>query len=402
MQTTPKANRLHIGIFGKRNAGKSTLLNSLVNQDISIVSPTAGTTTDAVEKTMEFLPLGPVVFIDTAGVDDVGDLGGKRIEKTKKIFDRTDIAIIICDYNGWDDYEIALYKEFQERNIPVLSVINKLDEQEITPDKFEEIQKYVKNPLKTSLKLNREIIYRLKEQLVNVCPDDFITPPSITGDIVTQGDTVVLVIPVDKEAPKGRLILPQVQVLRDLLDNRCKVFVTQDTELKQTLNELKNKPKLVITDSQAFASVSKDVPDDIELTSFSILFARLKGDLREFYEGAKQIDSLKDNDVVMICESCSHHQIEDDIARVKIPKLLTQKTGKNLQFVYRSGHDFPQDLEKYSLLIHCGACMTNRKEVLSRIMKCKKADLPVSNYGIVISYCLGILDRAVKPFNIKN
>lgn len=402
MQTTPKANRLHIGIFGKRNAGKSTLLNSLVNQDISIVSPTAGTTTDAVEKTMEFLPLGPVVFIDTAGVDDVGDLGGKRIEKTKKIFDRTDIAIIICDYNGWNDYEIALYNEFQERNIPVLSVINKLDEQEITPDKFEEIQKYVKNPLKTSLKLNREIVYRLKEQLVNVCPDDFITPPSITGDIVTQGDTVVLVIPVDKEAPKGRLILPQVQVLRDLLDNRCKVFVTQDTELKQTLNELKNKPKLVITDSQAFASVSKDVPDDIELTSFSILFARLKGDLREFYEGAKQIDSLKDNDVVMICESCSHHQIEDDIARVKIPKLLTQKTGKNLQFVYRSGHDFPQDLEKYSLLIHCGACMTNRKEVLSRIMKCKKANLPVSNYGIVISYCLGILDRAVKPFNIKN
>lgn len=402
MQTTPKANRLHIGIFGKRNAGKSTLLNSLVNQDISIVSPTAGTTTDAVEKTMEFLPLGPVVFIDTAGVDDVGDLGGKRIEKTKKIFDRTDIAIIICDYNGWNDYEIALYKEFQERNIPVLSVINKLDEQEITPDKFEEIQKYVKNPLKTSLKLNREIVYRLKEQLVNVCPDDFITPPSITGDIVTQGDTVVLVIPVDKEAPKGRLILPQVQVLRDLLDNRCKVFVTQDTELKETLNELKNKPKLVITDSQAFASVSKDVPDDIVLTSFSILFARLKGDLREFYEGAKQIDSLKDNDVVMICESCSHHQIEDDIARVKIPKLLTQKTGKNLQFVYRSGHDFPQDLEKYSLLIHCGACMTNRKEVLSRIMKCKKANLPVSNYGIVISYCLGILDRAVKPFNIKN
>lgn len=402
MQTTPKANRLHIGIFGKRNAGKSTLLNSLVNQDISIVSPTAGTTTDAVEKTMEFLPLGPVVFIDTAGVDDVGDLGGKRIEKTKKIFDRTDIAIIICDYNGWNDYEIALYKEFQERNIPVLSVINKLDEQDITQDKFEEIQKYVKNPLKTSLKLNREIVYRLKEQLVNVCPDDFITPPSITGDIVTQGDTVVLVIPVDKEAPKGRLILPQVQVLRDLLDNRCKVFVTQDTELKETLNELKNKPKLVITDSQAFASVSKDVPDDIELTSFSILFARLKGDLREFYEGAKQIDSLKDNDVVMICESCSHHQIEDDIARVKIPKLLTQKTGKNLQFVYRSGHDFPQDLEKYSLLIHCGACMTNRKEVLSRIMKCKKANLPVSNYGIVISYCLGILDRAVKPFNIKN
>ncbi len=400
MQTTPKANRLHIGIFGKRNAGKSSLLNSLVNQDISIVSPTAGTTTDPVEKTMEFLPLGPVVFIDTAGVDDIGDLGGQRIEKTKKIFDRTDIAVIICDYNGWDEYEKALYKEFEERKIPVLAVINKLDVQDIGQDKLQEIQKYAQAPLKTSLKQGREIVYKLKEQLVSVCPDDFITPPSITGDIVKHGDTVVLVIPVDKEAPKGRLILPQVQVLRDLLDNRCKVFVTQDTELKETLNELKNSPKLVITDSQAFASVSEDVPENIELTSFSILFARLKGDLKEFYDGAKYIDKLKDNDTVLICESCSHHQIEDDIARVKIPKLLTKKTGKKLEFVYHSGHDFPQDLEKYSLLIHCGACMTNRKEVLSRIMKCKKAGLAISNYGIVISYCLGILDRAVKPFNI--
>ena len=400
MQTTPKANRLHIGIFGKRNAGKSSLLNSLVNQDISIVSPTAGTTTDPVEKTMEFLPLGPVVFIDTAGVDDIGDLGEQRIEKTKKIFDRTDIAVIICDYNGWDEYEKALYKEFEERKIPVLAVINKLDVQDIGQDKLQEIQKYAQSPLKTSLKQGREIVYKLKEQLVSVCPDDFITPPSITGDIVKHGDTVVLVIPVDKEAPKGRLILPQVQVLRDLLDNRCKVFVTQDTELKKTLNELKNSPKLVITDSQAFASVSEDVPENIELTSFSILFARLKGDLKEFYDGAKYIDKLKDNDAVLICESCSHHQIEDDIARVKIPKLLTKKTGKKLEFVYHSGHDFPQDLEKYSLLIHCGACMTNRKEVLSRIMKCKKAGLAISNYGIVISYCLGILDRAVKPFNI--
>ena len=400
MQTTPKANRLHIGIFGKRNAGKSSLLNSLVNQDISIVSPTAGTTTDPVEKTMEFLPLGPVVFIDTAGVDDIGDLGEQRIEKTKKIFDRTDIAVIICDYNGWDEYEKALYKEFEERKIPVLAVINKLDVQDIGQDKLQEIQKYAQSPLKTSLKQGREIVYKLKEQLVSVCPDDFITPPSITGDIVKHGDTVVLVIPVDKEAPKGRLILPQVQVLRDLLDNRCKVFVTQDTELKKTLNELKNSPKLVITDSQAFASVSEDVPENIKLTSFSILFARLKGDLKEFYDGAKYIDKLKDNDAVLICESCSHHQIEDDIARVKIPKLLTKKTGKKLEFVYHSGHDFPQDLEKYSLLIHCGACMTNRKEVLSRIMKCKKAGLAISNYGIVISYCLGILDRAVKPFNI--
>ena len=328
MQATPKANRLHIGIFGKRNAGKSALLNSLVNQEISIVSPTAGTTTDPVEKTMEFLPLGPVVFIDTAGVDDIGDLGAQRIEKTQKIFDRTDIAIIICDYNGWNEYETLLFKEFEQRKIPVLAVVNKDDIQKISADKLQEIQKYVKTPLITSIKQSREIVFKLKEQLVNVCPEEFITPPSSTGDIVKPKDTVILVIPVDKEAPKGRLILPQVQVLRDLLDNRCKVFVTQETELKETLSALKDKPRLVITDSQAFAQVAQDVPEDIELTSFSILFARMKGDLKEFFEGAKQVDKLKDNDKVLICESCAHHQIEDDIARVKIPGLLTKKTGK--------------------------------------------------------------------------
>ena len=265
---TPKANRLHIGIFGKRNAGKSSLINCLVNQEISIVSETAGTTTDPVEKTMEFLPLGPVVFIDTAGVDDTGKLGTQRIEKTKKIYDRTDIAIIICDSNGWDNYEKELFEEFKSRNIPVLGVINKQDTSQIDEIKLEEIKKYIKEPILTSVIQNREIVYNLKTQLISVCPDEFINPPSILGDIVKKGDTIVLVIPVDKEAPKGRIILPQVQVLRDLLDNRCKIFVTQETEIKETLDELKNKPKLVITDSQAFSKVSNDVPDDIELTSF--------------------------------------------------------------------------------------------------------------------------------------
>ncbi len=400
MITTPKANRLHIGIFGKRNAGKSSLINSLVNQDISIVSEVAGTTTDPVEKTMEFLPLGPVVFIDTAGVDDKGALGEQRIEKTKKIFDRTDIAIIICDSEGWDDYEIALYKEFELRNIPVLAIVNKQDQRKICKNKLDEIKKYIKEPLLTSLIEGREVIYRLKTQLVNICPDEFITPPSILGDIVSQGDTVVLVIPVDKEAPKGRLILPQVQVLRDLLDNRCKAFVTQESELKESIAELKSKPKIVITDSQAFEKVWKDVPQDISLTSFSIVFARMKGDLKEFYNGAKQIEHLKDKDKILICESCSHHQIEDDIARVKIPKWLKKKSGKELEFVYHSGHDFPENLDDYALLIHCGACMTNKREVLSRIMKCKQANLPVTNYGIAIAHCLGILERAVKPFGL--
>lgn len=400
MITTPKANRLHIGIFGKRNAGKSSLLNSLVNQEISIVSDIAGTTTDPVEKTMEFLPLGPVVFIDTAGIDDVGKLGNFRIEKTKKIFDRTDIAIIVCDAQGWDEYEINLFSEFKTRNVPVLAIVNKQDISQINDDKLAQIKKYVKAPLLTSIKNGRDIVFSLKKQLVSVCPDDFITPPSILGDIVQAKDTVILVIPVDKEAPKGRIILPQVQVLRDLLDNKCKAFVTQETELSEVINELKTPPQLVITDSQAFKEVAEIVPKNIALTSFSIVFARMKGDLQEFYKGAVAIDKLKDNDKVLICESCSHHQIEDDIARVKIPRWLKNKTNKDIKFVYHSGHDFPPDLTQYALLIHCGACMTNRREVLSRIMKCKEVNLPITNYGIAIAHCLGILNRAVQPFNI--
>ena len=396
----PKANRLHIGIFGKRNAGKSSLINALVNQEISIVSEIAGTTTDVVEKTMEFLPLGPVVFLDTAGIDDSGSIGEKRIEKTKKIFDRTDIAVIVCDSNGWNEYEINLFNEFKERNIPVLAVVNKQDIQPIETKKLDKIKQYVKEPLLTTLIHNREVVYKLKEQLISVCPDDFITPPSLLGDIVKTGDTVVLVIPVDKEAPKGRIILPQVQVLRDLLDNKCKAVVTQDTELDSALKNLKEPPRMVITDSQAFNTVAEIVPKEIELTSFSIIFARIKGDLKEFYNGAETIDNLKDNDKVLICESCSHHQIEDDIARVKIPRLIKQKTGKNILFEYHSGHDFPENLNDYALLIHCGACMTNRKEVLSRILKCKKANVPITNYGITIAHCIGILKRAVKPFSL--
>lgn len=397
---TPKANRLHIGIFGKRNAGKSSLINALVNQEISIVSEIAGTTTDVVEKTMEFLPLGPVVFIDTAGIDDIGSIGEKRIEKTKKVFDRTDIAVIVCDSAGWDEYEINLFNEFKERNIPVLAVINKQDVQPIEQSKLEIIKQYVTEPLLTSLKESRDVVYKLKEQLISVCPDDFITPPSLLGDIVKEGDTVVLVIPVDKEAPKGRLILPQVQVLRDLLDNKCKAVVAQEGELASALQNLKTLPRIVITDSQAFKAVSDIVPKEIELTSFSIIFARIKGDLKEFYNGAKSIEKLKDNDKVLICESCSHHQIEDDIARVKIPRLIKQKTGKEILFEYHSGHDFPENLSDYALLIHCGACMTNRKEVLSRILKCKKANIPITNYGIAIAHCLGILQRTVTPFSL--
>ena len=400
MQKTPKANRLHIGIFGKRNVGKSKLMNTITNQEISIVSDTLGTTTDPVEKSMEFLPLGPVVFIDTAGIDDVGELGHNRIERTKKVIDRIDIAIIVCDYNGWDNYEIDLFNDFSAKNIPTLAIINKQDIKEISEESFKIIQNYIKEPLKTSLLTNSEIVLNIKQQLIKACPEDFITPPSILEGLVNPKDTVVLVIPIDKEAPKGRLILPQVQILRDILDNNCKAFVTQVEELETTLNELRNKPQIVITDSQAFNEVNKIVPEDINLTSFSILFAKLKGDLKEFYIGAKSIDTLKDGDKILICESCTHHQIDDDIARVKIPKLLKNKTKKDLDFVYKSGHDFEENIKDYALVIHCGACMTNKKEILTRIIKCKNHNVPITNYGIAIAHCLNILERAIKPFNI--
>lgn len=400
LNKTPKANRLHIGIFGKRNAGKSSLLNALVNQEVAIVSEIAGTTTDPVEKTMEFLPLGPVVFIDTAGVDDNGSLGAMRVEKTEKIFDRTDIAVIICDFNGWDDFEINLYKEFERRSIPVLAVINKSDIETISPQKLNKIKNYVKEPLQTSIKSGREVVFELKKQLVASVPENFINPPSILGDLVPPDSTVVLVIPIDKEAPKGRIILPQVQTLRDILDNGLKALVVRETELKNALENLKEKPALVVTDSQAFKEVDEIVPKSIPLTSFSMLFARLKGDLGVFYEGAKAIDNLKDGQKVLIAESCSHHQIEDDIARVKIPRWLKKKTGKNLEFVYHSSHDFVEDLSEFALVIHCGACMTNRREILSRIMKAKEANTPITNYGIVIAHCIGILDRAIAPFNL--
>lgn len=401
MNSTPKANRLHIGIFGKRNAGKSSLINALVNQEVSIVSDVAGTTTDAVEKTMEFLPLGPVVFIDTAGVDDTGGLGAMRVEKTKKILDRTDIAIIICDYYGWDEFEISLYKEFTGRGVPVLCVINKDDIQSIQEDELHKIKQFIKTPLQTSLKAGRDIVFRLKEQLIESVPESFINPPSIMGDLVEKGSTAVLVIPIDKEAPKGRIILPQVQTIRDLLDNGCKTLVVRETELESALAELKEKPSIVVTDSQAFKFVSEIVDESIPLTSFSILFARLKGDLKEFYDGAKAVENLKDKDKILIAESCSHHQIEDDIARVKIPRWLKAKTGKELEFTYHSSHDFVDNPGDYALIIHCGACMTNRREILSRIMKARKTGTPVTNYGIVIAHCIGILERAIAPFNLN-
>ena len=394
---TLKSMRLHIGVFGRTNVGKSSLLNKITNQDISIVSDIAGTTTDVVEKSMELLPIGPVTFLDTAGLDDNTELGEKRIEKTMKVLNRIDIAVIVCDQRGIAECEEELIKKLDELKIPYLVVVNKCDNYPSGKSQIATLPQG-EGVLKTSVKTDENLVFKFKEALVRLLPDDFVNSPKIVGDLIEPKSTVILVIPIDKEAPKGRIILPQVQTLRDLLDSDCLTYVVKETELKQALDNLKTPPSLVVTDSQAFKKVREIVPDEIPFTSFSILFARLKGDLEAFVKGAQAIDNLKDGDMVLILESCTHHAIEDDIGRVKIPNLLYKRTSKNLVIHNYSGHDFP-DIKDYKLIMHCGACMTNRREVLSRILLAGKAGVPITNYGVAISYCLGILPRAVEIFS---
>ena len=401
---TLKANRIHIAVFGKTNVGKSSVINRITNQNVSIVSDIPGTTTDVVEKSMELLPVGSVRFLDTAGLDDDTDLGASRIEATLNVINRTDVAVIVCDYTGFSECEIRLIKKLNELKIPFLVLINKSDVAQISDKNFDKILSFVNNNsdriIKTSAFSDEQFIFRFKSAIVKLLPDEFVNSPSILGDLIPKKSTVVLVIPIDKEAPKGRIILPQVQTLRDLLDNNCMSIVVKESELKLALENLKTPPALVVTDSQAFRQVDEIVPKNISLTSFSILFARLKGDLSAFVEGAKFIEKLVDGDKILILESCTHHPIEDDIGRVKIPKLLRQKTGKNLEIHHASGHDFP-DISEYKLVIHCGACMTTRREVLSRIITANKLNIPITNYGITIAYCLGILDRAIEIFREK-
>jgi [FeFe] hydrogenase H-cluster maturation GTPase HydF len=397
MQTL-KSDRLHISFFGKTNVGKSSVINKITGQDISIVSDIAGTTTDVVEKSMELLPIGAVRILDTAGLNDTSSLGENRIEKTLKVINRTDIGIIVCDYNGIDDCERDLIKKFDELNIPYIFLVNKSDEKQPSDDVISDLYTLTPHVIFTSAKTDNELIYKFKSELVSILPEEYINTPTILGDLISAKSTVILVVPIDKEAPKGRLILPQVQTIRDLLDNNCLTYVVKETELKQAIENLKEPPALVITDSQAFKQVSEIVPENIPLTSFSILFARLKGDLKALQQGANAIESLNDGDKVLILESCTHHAIEDDIGKVKIPNLLKKKTGKNLIIEHYSGHDFP-NIDEYKLIIHCGACMTNRREILSRIVLASKAGVPITNYGITISYCLGILPRAMKIFS---
>lgn len=396
-QNTPKGMRIHIGIFGKRNVGKSSILNALTKQDISIVSATAGTTTDPVEKSMELLPLGPVLFVDTAGIDDEGALGLQRVEKTKKIIDRIDLAIIACDFRGFDEFEDLLINEFKNRKTPFIIVVNKNDEGKISEISLDKLKQYESQIISISALLNQGID-DFKQAIIKNVPEEFFAENSIASDLIPAGETAVLVVPIDLEAPKGRLILPQVQTIRDLLDNDSIVMVTKERELRRTLDNFKTPPALVITDSQAFLKVSADVPKNVKLTSFSILFARFKGELNEFVKGTLAIEKLKSGDKILICESCTHHAIGDDIGRVKIPRWITQYTGKKLEFEHYAGHDFPENIKDYALIIHCGACMTNRREILSRILKAKQANVSMTNYGLTIAYSLGIFERALEPF----
>lgn len=397
MKKSPKGFRLHIGIFGRRNVGKSSLLNALTRQDVAIVSDVAGTTTDPVEKPMELLPLGPVLFIDTAGIDDLGSLGEKRIRKTRGVFDRTDVGIVVAEAGHWGEFEDLLLDELGKRNVPTVAVFNKCD---IAQPGRELLGRLLgkKIPAVSVIALNRDGLPELRDALIKSAPDDFINPTSILGDIVTPGELAVLVVPIDLEAPKGRLILPQVQTIRDVLDNDAYTLVVKERELRAALDRLKEPPKIVVTDSQAFLKVAADTPQDVLMTSFSILFARIKGDLVEMARGATAIDTLRPGDRVLIAEACTHHPIGDDIGRVKIPRWLEQYVGGKLDIVNIQGHDFPPRLDEYKLVIHCGGCMWNRREILSRIVQCGQAGVPITNYGLTIAYSLGIFERALAPF----
>jgi len=392
-----KSFRLHIGIFGRRNAGKSSVLNALTNQDVSIVSEIAGTTTDPVEKPMELLPLGPVLFIDTAGIDDAGALGEKRIRKTMSVFDRTDLGLIVTDLGEWGDFEDLILKELNDRAIPVIIVSNKSD-LSTKGGSLKEKFSAEKIPVIETSALTRLGMLDLRQAILNHAPDDYINRPCIVADLVGAGEMAVLVVPIDKEAPKGRIILPQVQCIRDLLDNDSSCVVVKDRELRDVFTRFTKPPKLVVTDSQAFQKVVADTPPEIPITSFSILFARYQCDLPEMVKGAMAIEHLKAGDKVLIAEACSHHPIEEDIGTIKIPNWLNQYVGGKLEFSHHRGHDFPANLSEFKLIIHCGACMWNRREMLSRMMKARTAGVPMTNYGLTIAYSLGIFERALQPF----
>jgi [FeFe] hydrogenase H-cluster maturation GTPase HydF len=391
LNSTPSGDRVHIGIFGKRNAGKSSVINAITGQNLAIVSEHKGTTTDPVSKAMELLPLGPVIMIDTPGLDDEGDLGALRIQKARQVLNKTDIAVLIVDAAiGMTQEDHEIVSLFQAKKLPYVIVMNKLDLVAQPSEKTEENVIWVSTT-------TGENIYELKELIAKQVPKGDIEK-RIIADLLSPSDFVVLVVPIDSAAPKGRLILPQQQTIRDVLEANATSIVVKENGLKETLDSLGKKPKLVVTDSQAFASVSQDTPDDILLTSFSILFARYKGNLAEAVKGAKAIDSLQDGDTILISEGCTHHRQCDDIGTVKLPRWINERTGKKLNFTFSSGTEFPSDLSPYRMIVHCGGCMLNEREMKYRIQCAVDQEIPITNYGISIAYMKGILKRSVRPF----
>ncbi len=389
LNSTPNADRVHIGIFGRRNAGKSSIINAITGQQLAIVSDIEGTTTDPVSKAMELLPLGPVVIIDTPGLDDSGALGEMRIKKTYQVLNKTDIALLVVDSCvGMTESDFAILEKIREKKIPCLTVFNKSDISGMSVN--------TENEISVST-VTMENIHELKERIARIVPQNIMEYPVI-ADKVKSGDCVVMVVPIDKAAPKGRIILPQQNTLRELLDSGCTAVVCRDSELEHTLDTMSEPPRFVITDSQVFGKVSKIVPENICLTSFSILFARHKGNIFELVKGVKKLDTLKDNDVVLISEGCTHHRQCGDIGTVKLPAWIKKYTGRDIKFEFTSGTEFPAELSRYSMIIHCGGCMLNEREMKYRIKCAADASIPITNYGMTIAYVNGILKKSLEIF----
>ena len=404
MENAPKSMRLQIAMFGRTNVGKSSLLNMLAGQDIALVSEIPGTTTDVVEKSFELLPIGPVVFLDTPGIDDSSVLGAKRIERTHRILSRADVAIIVTEPNVWTDSETELVQNMlKPKKIPTIIVINKSDIGKSTPEFIKSLSEFSDSVIEMSNfePENREIyLQSLKSALQILIPNEEASQTvSILGDLVPQsGGLVILITPIDLQAPKGRMILPQVQAIRDCLDNDLVVMVVKEREYPTALQLLNRKPDLVVCDSQVVYKMVADTPPDVPCTTFSILFARLKGDFMEEIRGAAALDSLEEGDKVLIAEACSHHSLQDDIGKVKIPRWLRQYLGFDVQIDHCAGRDYPENVQEYKVIIHCGACMLTRREKLNRIEKAKDANVPITNYGMTISLVQGVMERVLSPF----